>query len=249
MSNQPGAESGRLWRSWASGQYNQLMNWLLPRRCLLCGASADVSHLCTGCKADLPRIELACPQCGVSVQTEGLCAACLQHPPPFASTIAPLAYAGSVRYLLTQFKFNGRLSHGVPLRVVLHEAVDERDMTKPQALIPVPIHPKRLAERGFNQAVELAMPLARELQIPVLLNAVQRQRATAPQFQLSGDERVANVRGAFVLRAGTLLPKHVAIVDDVLTTGATVRELAKLLRKHGCERVEVWCVARTLAGE
>ncbi len=238
-----------MWRGWVDSQCNKLANWVLPRRCLLCGASADVSHLCTGCKADLPRIELACPQCGVSVQTEGLCAACLQHPPPFASTIAPLAYVGSVRYLLTQFKFHGRLSHGVPLRVALHEAVAGRETDMPQVLIPVPIHRRRLAERGFNQAVELTRPLARELQIPVLLNAVQRQRATAPQFQLRGDERVANVRGAFVLRAGTLLPKHVAIVDDVLTTGATVRELAKLLRKHGCERVEVWCAARTLAGE
>lgn len=248
MSNQPRAESGRLWRSWASGQYNQLANWLLPRHCLLCGAAADASHLCTGCKADLPRIALACPQCGVSVQTEGLCAACLHHPPPFTSTIAPLAYKGSVRYLLTQFKFHGRLSHGEPLRVALHEAVSGREIDMPQALIPVPIHPKRLAERGFNQAVELARPLARDLRIPVLLNAVQRQRATVPQFQLSGDERVANVRGAFVLRKGVDMPKHVAIVDDVLTTGATVRELTKLLRKNGCERVDVWCAARTVAG-
>jgi ComF family protein len=170
----------------------------------------------------------------------------MQKKPPFDMTMAPLAYAGSVRYLLTQFKFHARLSHAVPLVHVLREAVVGRDaaLDTPQALIPVPIHRKRLAERGFNQSVELARPLARDLQIPLLLDAVQRQRATVPQFQLSGDERVVNVRGAFVLRAGTVLPKHVAIVDDVLTTGATVRELAKLLRKHGCERVEVWCAAR-----
>jgi ComF family protein len=164
--------------------------------------------------------------------------------------MAPLAYAGSVRYLLAQFKFHARLSHGVPLVHVLREAVAGRDVAldTPHALIPVPIHPKRLAERGFNQSVELARPLARDLQIPLLLDAVQRQRATVPQFQLHGDERAANVRGVFVIaeRQAQRIPKHVAIVDDVLTTGATVRELASLLRKRGCTRVDIWCAARAL---
>jgi len=182
----------------------------------------------------------------VPVVTSGLCAVCLQHPPPYTAALAPLVYAGAVRYLLTQFKYQRRLSCGVPLAQDLLRAVYERDETLPQALIPVPIHWRRRAERGFNQSLELARPMGQALGIAVLDDDVRRVRATVPQNQLAQDERVANVRGVFVLRKGVILPKHVAIVDDVLTTGATVRELAKVLRKQGCERVEVWCAARAV---
>ena len=178
--------------------------------------------------------------------TPGQCAACLQHPPPYAAALAPLVYAGAVRYLLTQFKYQRRLSCGAPLAQVLLQAARARDEVLPQALIPVPIHGRRLVERGFNQSLELARPLGRALGIAVLYDGVRRVRATVPQNQLAQDERVANVRRVFALHTGVKLPKHVAIVDDVLTTGATVRELAKVLRKQGCERVEVWCAARAV---
>ena len=223
-----------------------ITNWLLPRRCLLCGLPASASHLCMACELDLPRVDMACPQCAVPVATPGLCAACLQHPPPYAATYAPLVYTGAVRYLLTQFKYHQRLSCGVPLAQALLHAVRVRDTALPQALIPVPIHAKRLAERGFNQSLELARPLGQALGIAVMHDGVRRIRATVPQNQLAGDERVANVRGVFALGGGVVLPKHVAIVDDVLTTGATVRELTKVLRKQGCEQVEVWCAAKTM---
>jgi len=202
--------------------------------------------MCVACELELPRVALACPQCAVPVVTSGLCAACLQHPPPYAAALAPLVYAGAVRYLLTQFKYQRRLSCGVPLAQVLLQAVRARDEPLPQAFIPVPIHRRRRAERGFNQSLELARPLGRALGVAVLDDDVRRVRSTVPQNQLAQDERVANVRGVFALRKGVILPKHVAIVDDVLTTGATVRELAKLLRKQGCERVEVWCAARAI---
>jgi ComF family protein len=237
MSEKPG---------WVANVSGSITNWLLPRRCLLCGLPAGVSHLCVACENELPRVAIACPQCAASIVTPGLCAACLQHPPPYAAALAPLVYAGAVRYLLTQFKYQQRLSCGAPLAQVLLQAVRARDELLPEALIPVPIHAQRLAERGFNQSLELARPLGRALGVAVLHDALRRVRATVPQNQLAGDERVANVRGVFALHTGVKLPKHVAIVDDVLTTGATVRELAKVLRKHGCERMEVWCAARAV---
>ncbi len=225
-----------------------ITNWLLPRRCLLCAAPAGDAQLCSGCDADLSRIALACPRCAAPVLTPGECADCVRYPPAFEAAYAPLAYEGSVRYLLTQFKYHRRLSCGAPLAHAMLQSLRGRTGNMPQALIPVPIHPKRLRERGFNQSLELARPLGQALGIAVLPDVVRRVRATVPQNQLAEDERVANVRGVFALRAEAIVPKHVAIVDDVLTTGATVRELARILRKHGCERVEVWCAARTRSG-
>lgn len=179
------------------------------------------------------------------VATAGPCAACLKRPPPFDAAIAPLEYAGAVRHLVTRFKFGGRLSHGVPLAHHLLEAVRRDGVTDlPGALLPVPIHPRRLRERGYNQSLELARPLARHLGMPVLHLALQRVRATPPQMALPESARAANVRGAFVVRGE--IPAHVALVDDVLTTGATVGELARLLRARGCQRVEVWCAVRAV---
>lgn len=176
--------------------------------------------------------------------TPGCCATCLQNPPPYEHTLAPLTYAGSAQYLLTQFKFHGRLSHATPLHTALCAAVEASVAPKPQAILPVPIHPQRLAERGFNQAVELARPLARALHIPLILHAVVRLRATQPQVGLKAEARAANLRGAFAVRPGVELPEHIAVVDDVLTSGATVGELARLLHQHGVRRVEVWCALR-----
>ncbi len=225
--------------------FRSITDWLLPRRCLLCDAPAGTDHLCAACAGELPRIPMACPRCAMPVATPGLCPACQRHPPPFDAAFAPLEYHGAARHLLTQFKFHGRLSHGVPLSHHLLRGV--RDGTSgvlPQALLPVPIHPRRLRERGYNQSLELARPLARALDIPLLSSALVRTRATPPQMALPEAARAANVRGAFAVRG--VLPEHVALVDDVLTTGATVAELARLLKRQGCVRVEVWCACRSI---
>jgi len=221
-----------------------ITDWLLPRRCLLCDAPAGPDHLCPACAAELPRVPLACPRCGMPVVTPGLCADCLRRPPPFDAVIAPLVYTGPVRHLLTAFKFHGRLSHGVPLAHHLLAAIRERGEGLPEALLPVPVHARRLRERGYNQSLELARTLAVELDLPLLPRALERVRATPPQMSLPEAARAANVRGAFAVRGP--LPGHVALVDDVLTTGATAAELARLLKRQGCERVDLWCVARAV---
>lgn len=222
-----------------------ITDWLLPRRCLLCDAPAGDDHLCAPCADALPRIPLACPRCAMPVITPGPCAACLKHPPPFDAAIAPLEYSGAARHLVTRFKFGGHLSHGVPLAHHLLDAVRRHAPgVLPEALLPVPIHPRRLRERGYNQSIELARPMARHLGMALLPHVLQRVRATSPQMALPESARSANVRGAFAVSGP--LPASVALIDDVLTTGATVGELARLLKRQGCERVEVWCATRAV---
>jgi ComF family protein len=224
--------------------FGSITDWLLPRRCLLCDAPAGDDNLCLACSAELPRVPLACPRCALPVVTPGVCAACLRQPPPFDAAFAPLEYSGAARHLLTQFKFHGRLSHGVPLAKSLLTIVQGRAAPLPEALLPVPVHLGRLRERGYNQALELARPLARALGLPLLPHSLRRIRVTLPQMNLPEAARAANVRGAFAVVQPP--PAHVALVDDVLTTGATTGELARVLKAAGCTRVEVWCACRAV---
>lgn len=231
---------------WSGNEVTRsITDWLLPRRCLLCDAPAGAANLCDACRLDLPRLAQVCPRCAMPVSSPGLCAVCVADPPSFDAALAPLEYTGAARYLLTRFKFHGGLAHGVPLvRLMIELALARPVSERPEALLPVPIHAHRLRERGFNQALELARPVARALGIPLLSDALARKRSTPPQMSLSESARRANVRGAFELRA--IVPARVALVDDVLTTGATAAELARVLKRHGCERVEIWCACRSI---
>lgn len=174
-----------------------------------------------------------------------ICGACRRRPPPFFATTAALRYAEPADRLILDLKFRGRLPAARLLGTLLAEAV--ADAEPPEALLPVPLHPARLRERGFNQALELARPLARRLDRPLPIDAVRRIRATPPQTGVDRHGRRRNIRNAFALRRP--LPwRHVAIVDDVMTTGSTVAELAGLLRRNGVERVQVWVAARAQRG-
>jgi len=176
-----------------------------------------------------------------------LCGACQRHPPPFDRCIAPLRYAGVVPYLITGLKFRARLVQGRLLGALLAAGVAAaRDMsgeTLPNCIIPVPLHPTRLRERGFNQAWEIARGPARHLGLPIDNAGCVRTRATVPQTELKAKARQRNPRGAFAVVGQ--VPECVALVDDVVTTGATVGELARVLKQAGVQRVEVWAAART----
>lgn len=172
---------------------------------------------------------------------EASCGHCLKHPPPFAATRAALVYGFPLDRLLLRFKFHGDLAAGRLLAKFL--ADDVRAASPPQALLPVPLHRSRLRERGYDQALELAKALSRHIGIPVLAGALRRTRGTARQSELDLSARQRNLRGAFAL-ARADLPRHVALIDDVMTTGATVRECAQILLRGGVERVDVWVVAR-----
>jgi len=146
-------------------------------------------------------------------------------------------------HLLQQLKFHQKLHLATLLGELLADGLKGREEPLPECLLPVPLHPQRLRERGYNQALELARVLSSRLNIPLETTICMRQRETAPQTALDGKERRRNLRGAFTVREVTL-PRHIAIIDDVVTTGTTVSELASTLRRSGVERVEVWACAR-----
>jgi len=170
-----------------------------------------------------------------------LCGACLRRPPPLQATHAAFVYGFPLDRLLPRFKFHRDLAAGR----ALGEAMATRFATlpRPQALLPVPLHPARLRQRGYDQALELARPLARALAVPLQLDGLRRVRDTRAQSELDARARRRNLRGAFVAGRGAL-PAHVALVDDVMTTGATLHAAAVALRRAGVARVDAWVCAR-----
>ncbi len=223
--------------------------WLHPGRCVLCGDPGTRRRdLCRHCAGALPSLARPCPGCALPLPAATapgtLCGRCLRRPPPYDRLLAPLLYAAPADWLVQQLKFGGRLNCGRLLGEILAEHVAGAMPWRPQLLVPMPLHARRLRERGFNQADEIARPLARRLGIAVRNGAVRRVRDTASQAGLGLRERRRNLRGAFLAAPGSL-GEDVAIVDDVVTTGASVHELARALRRGGARRIQVWAVCRT----
>lgn len=216
---------------------------LLPAQpCILCGAASRERAWCDACDAALPYLPSAhCPQCALPTHDGAVCGHCLRHPPSFDRTIAAFAYCFPVDKLVQALKFNERLT----LAHSLAQPLAQRIEVRPDGIVPMPLHPARLRERGFNQSQELARHLARHLGAPLLSGVVQRVRDTLPQSGLPWKKRRKNLRQAFVCD-GEVVGKHIAIVDDVMTTGASLNELAKVLRAAGALEVSAWVVARTL---
>ncbi len=229
-----------------------LQSALYPPTCILCGDPAPGTlDLCPGCHGDLTANAPCCPLCALptAAGAEHLpCGRCLKKRPLFERCLAPLRYLPPADELIGGLKFHGRLSHGRVMGELLADYLAWRltPGDHPQVLIPVPLHPRRLRERGFNQALELARPVAKRLQLPLRPHDCLRRLATPQQTGLSALERRRNLRGAFSA-AGLKGVAHVALIDDVVTTGATVTELTRVLRRAGVQRVEVWAVCRTPA--
>ena len=222
----------------------RLQRFVLPLRCLLCaGAGADGIDLCADCAAELPRNPGCCARCALPLAASAsLCGACQRQPPPWDAAWAPFRYGWPLDRLESRYKFGADLAAGRVLSTLWRR--EPRSIELPQLLLPVPLHRQRLRQRGYNQALELARPLARELGVPLRHEALQRIRRTDAQTELDAIGRRRNVRGAFALRAGTSLPPHVALLDDVMTTGATLAECARVLKRAGVQRVDVWALAR-----
>lgn len=218
---------------------------LYPPRCLLCDAPGSAGRdLCPACLEELPHNPLACPLCALplAVQEAGVCGHCLQQTAPLDGSTIPFRYAAPLDHLLLGLKFSQQLINARLLGALLADALQARGEELPDCIIPVPLHPARLRERGYNQALELARPVAERLGVPLREGLVVRVKSTAAQSTLERQERKKNIRGAFALRGD--LPDHIAILDDVVTTGSTVNELARVLRRGGAKRVVVWACAR-----
>lgn len=217
--------------------------WLFALRCLVCGeAGADARDMCAACNAALPWQGPACLRCALPLPHNGRCGSCLQRPPPLAQAHAVFDYAFPLDRLLPRLKFHGDLAAGR----VLAQAMAARcaGLPRPDAIVPVPLHRARLRRRGYDQARELAAPLAHALHLPLLDRTLQRRRTTSAQSLLDAAARQRNLRGAFEVAGEPTLPAHVVLVDDVMTTGATLHAAARTLLAAGVQRVDAWVCAR-----
>jgi len=240
---------------------NDASRLLWPARCLVCGESAeDARDLCRACAAALPWNHVACDRCALPLAAPGTCGACLRRPPPLAAVHAACRYGFPLDRLLLRFKFHHDLTAGRLLSQLMAEACTP--LPRPDAVIPIPLHRARLRHRGYDQALELARPLARALSLPLLDNVLQRVRATSAQSELDAGARRRNLRNAFAVDGvalrhvlpghvllghvlpGPVLPRHVVLVDDVMTTGATLHAAAAALLRAGVQRVDAWVCAR-----
>lgn len=205
------------------------LGYFLQGDCALCGLPRLPAYpVCAACHADLPWLAA---EANLPVAAD-------------VTTLSAFAYAPPISSLLLNLKFGRELRMATALGEMAAAGILPQLPALPDAILPVPLHPTRLRERGFNQAAELARPLAKRLGIPLLLNSVERQRATQRQTELDATARQRNLQAAFRLRS-PLPYRHIAVFDDVLTTGATVRTLADLLLAQGVQQVQVWTCARS----
>ncbi|MDQ3185792.1 MAG: ComF family protein [Pseudomonadota bacterium] len=216
---------------------------LFNRYCLLCGAASE-HDLCTPCRHSLPHLPLhCCVVCALPVAESRICGACLANPPAFDRTVAALSYTFPVDALVHSLKYQANLPMALVLADLLIARID--GMALPDFVVPMPLHPRKLRERGFNQALEIARNGSKKTGTALLPSICQRIKDTPSQIGLPWKERAKNIRDAFMCEMD-LTGKHIGIMDDVMTTGATLNELAKVLRKRGATRVSGWVVARTL---
>jgi ComF family protein len=221
----------------------KLSRFLFGGSCFLCrGAAGDV--LCAACDAGLPRLPAPrCPRCALESPLGAVCGRCLAQPPRYDATIAALGYAFPADTLVHALKFRGELALAPLLGDLLCGLI--RPQPRIDHVVPVPLSRQRLRERGYNQSVELARPLAAAARAPLDVDLCERSRDTPPQIGLPWTERGRNVRGAFRCTR-SLIGATVAVVDDVMTTGATLDEIAATLKAAGALHVVNWVVARTL---
>ncbi|MHA6206288.1 ComF family protein [Dyella soli] len=229
---------------WWRKATDAVQGFVLPLRCLLCGGpGTDGIDLCRACAAEVPRNRSCCARCALPLAAPAaLCGQCQRRPPPWDAACVPFRYAWPLDRLESRFKFGADLAAGRVLSALWLREMP--DVARPQLILPVPLHRSRLRQRGYNQARELARPLAGALALPLRHDLLERTRPTHAQTELDAIARRRNVRAAFVARADVTWPAHVALFDDVMTTGATLAECARALRQAGVQRVDVWALAR-----
>lgn len=224
---------------------NKCINFVqrnFAQNCLLCGASSGSHLICQSCIEALPRLHAthACPICAAP-DTLGVCGQCLQHPPYFQRTSAALRYTFPIDQLIQSYKYHEQLALARLFSECLRQTASSQP--RPDKLLPMPLHPQRLRERGFNQALEIAKILGKAMELPIDAQSAQRVLNTAAQATLDWEARKKNMRGAFTCN-DNVMGQHIAIIDDVMTSGATLNELSKTLKQAGATEISVWVVAR-----
>lgn len=217
------------------------MPWLAG--CVLCGSNSP-EWLCAGCDTDLPRVCRACRRCGLPAP-EITCGPCAMDPPPWHLCATPFLFEFPLDRIMHAYKYRGALYWADFLAANMVRRIRELGHPLPRTLIPVPMTPERLAQRGFNQAWELARRVGAELDVCAMGCGLRRVRAEASQVGLDAGGRRLNVCNAFTLDPGTRVPESVAVVDDLVTTGATALEVVEQLRRHGARHIQIWAAART----
>ena len=222
-----------------------LLEWVAPPCCLLCRLEVEYRHgLCQGCWAKLPVNEIHCERCALPMAHESLCGHCQRCPPVFDSVIAPLCYQDPIDQMLCALKYHQQLSFARTAAGLITDTVRESGEPRPDLLVGVPMTHRAVRKRGLNQAVFLARLIGRQLGIPAKSTLIKKLRETDRQSTLNASKRQRNLKGAFHCK-GSLEDKHIALVDDILTTGATANEISKVLKAAGANRVDIWVCART----
>ena len=237
----PAGAEGSAWRWWPQ----------LAGLCEVCRQWCPSGALCNDCIARFAAPKVRCLRCALPLGSAAtVCGDCLADPPPFVHAVCAVDYAFPFNRLVAAFKFRDRVELAPTLALRMVQAVEAAAQPLPDLLLPVPLSAERLAERGYNQAWELTRPLARELRVVADARLLQRPIDTGHQAELGRRERQRNLRSAFMVdprRRSALSGRRVALVDDVMTTGATAREAASALLRAGAEAVDVWVLARTPA--
>ena len=224
-----------------------LQTVIYPPRCLICdGDGSKQQDLCDSCALSLPWIKKACTRCALPLPDDSseslLCGRCLKKKPFFDDSLSLFSFEKEIIGLMHQLKFHDKLSVSRLFGQCLVSAA-EQSQDKPDCLLPVPLFEKRLKQRGFNQSIEVCRALEKSWNIPLETKAVKRVRETQSQTGLNAKQRRKNIKSAFEVQ-GEIHQQHIAIVDDVVTTGSTANELARVLKRHGVKRVSVYSIAR-----
>ncbi len=220
-----------------------LLAVIAPQACVLCAASTRDLPICGACTRELPWNDCACPGCALPQTHDRRCSSCSNAPPAFDRAWTGFRFAAPVQQSVHGLKYRAAFLHARLLGSLMAQRLTRRAQPLPQLIIPVPLHRSRLIRRGYNQALELAHVISAETNIPCDRAAAQRLGRTEDQIGKTAAQRRANMKGAFhITRA--LEGLHVALLDDVMTTGATLSELARVCRKAGAARIEAWAAAR-----
>jgi len=231
-----------------SAVFKKAGSLVYPKVCLLCN---DVGHndldLCLRCFQRLPWINHACPRCALPLPTssESICGTCNRRKLFFDRAFCAFLFEGFVRDAIYEFKFNNKLNQGKLLAQLLLYQITQNRLEIPDIIIPVPLYKKRITKRGYNQALEIARLVGKGINCEVSFKDIYRNRETSVQMDLPAKRRYKNVKDAFTLSDDHKLDnKHICILDDVMTTGNTVNEVAKCIQNTSVKKIDVWCIAR-----